>query len=251
MKFRLKAFGWHLLGSACFMALVLSVLYLGWNRWPGWYLAGATGIALMMLGFDVVLGPLLTFVIANPGKPRRQLARDIGIIVCVQIIAAGYGASTLWNGRVLYYVFSQRFLEIVQASDLDPEQVALGKKIDPQFAPHWYSLPRWIYAPLPKDDKTRGEIVTSAITGGNDVTQMPRYYQSWEMALPALRRDLRVVDKMTEFSVKEKNRLKERMQERNLDPQQPIAIPMMGKVRPLLAVIDPKTVRITALLRAD
>jgi hypothetical protein len=251
MKFRLKAFGFHLLGSACFMGLVLGAFYLGWYRWPGWYLAGASTIALMMLGFDVVLGPLLTFVIANPNKQRRELARDIGIIVCVQIIAAGYGATTLWNGRVLYYVFSQKFLEIVQASDLDAEQVALGEKLQPQFAPHWYSLPRWIYAPLPGDDKVREQIVTGSIAGSDDVIQMPRYYQPWEMALPELRRELRVVDNMGEFSLQEKKTLKERMKDRNLDPNQPIAIPMMGRVHPLLAVIDPASVRITALIRAD
>lgn len=251
MKFRLKAFGLHLLGSACFMALVLGVLYLGWYRWPGWYLAGASGIALMMLGLDVALGPALTFVIANPGKPRRELARDIGIIVCVQIIAAGYGATTLWNGRVLYYVYSQRFLEIVQASDLDAGQVALGRKLDPEFAPHWYSLPRWIYAPLPKDENLQKQIVTGSITGGDDVIQMPRYYEPWEKGLLKLRTELRLVDKMTEFSRKEKETLKQRMKDRDFDPSQPIAIPMMGRVKPLLAVIDPKTVRIQALVRAD
>jgi hypothetical protein len=251
MKFRLKAFGFHLLGSAGFMALVLGGFYLGWYRWPGWYLAGAATIALMMLGFDVVLGPLLTFVIANPNKPRRELARDIGIIVCVQIIAAGYGATTLWNGRVLYYVFSQKYLEIVQASDLDAEQVALGRKLDPEFAPHWYSLPRWIYAPLPKDDNLRGKIVTSAVMGGNDVIQMPCYYKRWEAGLPDLRRELRVLDKMGEFSLQEKKTLKERMKDRNLDPDQPIAIPVMGRARPLLAVVDPASARITALIRPN
>jgi hypothetical protein len=251
VKFRVKAFVYHLLGSAFFMGLLMGGLYLGWYRWPGWYLAGASTIALMMLGFDVILGPLLTFVVANPAKLRRELARDVGIIVCVQLIAAGYGATTLWNGRVLYYVFSHKFLEIVQASDLDAEQVALGKKLDPKFAPHWYSLPRWIYVPLPEDGKLQEQIVLGAIAGGNDVTQMPRYYQSWEAGLPQLRRELRVVDKMGEFSLKEKKTLKERMKDRNLDPDKPIAIPMMGRIRPLLAVIDPASVRITALIRAD
>jgi hypothetical protein len=251
MKFRFKAFGYHLLGSACLMALVLGGLYLGWYRWPGWYLAGASTIAVMMFAFDVVLGPALTFVIANPSKPRRELARDIGIIICVQIIAAGYGATTLWNGRVLYYVYSQKFLEIVQASDLEAEQVALGRRLAPEFAPHWYSRPRWIYAPLPQDESLRDKIVTGTMTGGNDVTQMPRYYRPWEVGLPQLRGELRVLDKMTEFSGKEKTTLKERMKERNLDPNQPITIPMMGKARPLLAVIDPASVRITALLRPN
>ena len=233
------------------MALVLGGLYLGWYRWPGWYLTGASTIALMMLGFDVVLGPLLTLIIANPGKPRRELVRDITIIVCVQIIAAGYGATTLWKGRVLYYVYSQKYLEMVQASDLDAEQVALGRKLDPEFAPHLYSLPRWIYAPLPQDEKLRDEIVSASIAGDNDVIQMPRYYKPWEMGSPQLRRDLRTLDKMGEFSRKQKETLKERMKSRNLDPDQPISIPMMGRVGFLLAVIDPASARIAAIIRAD
>jgi hypothetical protein len=251
MKFRLKAFGLHLLGSACVMALVLGGLYLGWYRWPGWYMTGATTIALMMLGFDVILGPMLTLLIANPVKPRRELVRDIGIIVGVQIIAAGYGATTLWNGRVLYYVYSQKYLETVQASDLDAEQVALGKKFDPELAPHWYSLPRWIYAPLPQDENLRDQIVSGAVSGGNDVTQMPRYYRPWEVGLPQLRRELTVVDELSQFSLKQRKWLKERMKDRNLDPNQPIAIPMMGRVGFLLAVVDPASARISAIIKAD
>src|SRR5262249_4808550 len=103
MRFRFKAFGLHLLGSACLMGLLLGGLYLGWYRWPGWYLAGALTIALIMTGIDVVLGPLFTLLVANPKKPRRELTRDIAIIVAVQVIAAGYGIVTLWNGRPLYY----------------------------------------------------------------------------------------------------------------------------------------------------
>ena len=58
----------------------------------------------------------MTLVIASPGKPRRELARDIGIIVAVQLLAAGYGSATLWRGRPLYYTYSERFLQMVQAS---------------------------------------------------------------------------------------------------------------------------------------
>jgi hypothetical protein len=251
MKFRLKAFVLHLVGSACVLSLVLGGMYLGWYRWPGWYLAGALTIALMMVGFDVVLGPLLTLVIANPNKPRRELARDIAIIVCVQIVAAGYGVTTLWHGRVLYYTYSERFLEIVQASDLDPKQIVLGQQINPEFAPHWYSLPRWIYAPLPHDPKLRDQIVGAAVTGGDDVIQMPCYYKGWETGLPELRKNLRVVSKMKEFGTRDKQTLEKRMRQMGFATDQPTALPMMGRGKPLLAVIDPSTLRIKALLRVD
>jgi hypothetical protein len=251
MKFRFKAFGLHLLGSACVLALVLGALYLGWYRWPGWYLTGGFKIAAMMTGFDVILGPLLTLVIANPAKPRRELARDIGIIIGVQILAAGYGASTLWQGRVLYYTFSQQYLEIVQASDLQDDQIALGQKLNPGLAPHWYSRPRWIYAPLPPDPKLREQIVGSAISGNDDVIDMPRYFQSWESGLPELRKTLQVLDKVSQFSRKQKQTLNMRMSQLGLPGDQPNAMAMMGKDNWLLAVFDPKAMTLQALIEPE
>jgi hypothetical protein len=198
----------------------------------------------------VVLGPLLTLVIANPGKPRRELARDISIIVFVQLVAAGYGTATLWQGRPLYYTYSERFLEMVQAGDLKPEQIALGQKLNPQLAPHWYSLPRWIYAPLPKD-KEAAKIMTDAVNGGDDVIQMPRYYRPWQDALPELRKNLRIVGKMTELGTRDKQVAEERMKQMGIAADQPVALPMMGRGKPLVAVIDPATSKIKALIRID
>lgn len=251
MRFRLKAFGLHLLGSASLMAIVLGALYFGWYRWPGWYLAGALTIALMMTGIDVVLGPLLTLVIANPGKPRRELARDISIIVVVQLIAAGYGITTLWHGRPLYYTYSERFLQMVQASDLDPRQIETGQKLNPTLAPYWYSLPRWIYVPLPKDEATRNAIVGAAVHGGSDVIQMPQYYKPWAEASSDMSKQLRIVGQMTELGKADKDRVQARMKDLGFDADQPIALPMLGRGKPLVAVIDPVTAQIKILIRVD
>lgn len=251
MKFRLKAFGLHLLGSACVLALVLGALYLGWYRWPGWYLTGGFKIAAMMTGFDVILGPLLTLVIANPAKPRRELARDIGIIIGVQLLAAGYGASTLWQGRVLYYTFSQKYLEMVQASDLSEEQIALGRQLNPALAPYWYSRPRWIYAPLPHDPKVQEEIIGSSISGNDDVIQMPRYFQSWQSGFAELRKTLAAPEQLSQFSRQQKQTLKMRMAQLGLAADQPNAVAMMGKEHWLLAVFDPKAMTLQALIRPE
>ncbi len=251
MRFRLKAFGLHLLSSVCVLSVVWGALYLGWYYWPGWYLCGALGITAIMAAVDVVLGPSLTLIIANPKKPRRELLRDISIIGAVQLAALIYGAITLWHGRPLYYAYSERFLQIVQAGDLDPEQVALGRKLNPSLAPHWWSRPRWIYAPLPSDKKSAQQIVAAAVTGGNDVIQMPRYYQPWEAALPELRKSLRLLGNMTELSGKDKAAAAERMRKRGFAPEQPIVLPMLGRGKPLIAVFDPGNARMKALIRVD
>ncbi len=124
MRFRLTAFGLHLLGSACALTLVLGGLYLGWYHWPGWYLTAVARVLIIVGLVDLGLGPTLTLIIANPQKPRRVLARDIAIIVAVQLAALVYGATTLWHGRPLYYTFSANRLETVQASDIEPEEIA-------------------------------------------------------------------------------------------------------------------------------
>src|SRR3569833_1224798 len=187
MKSRLKAFGLHLTGSATVLVLVLGTLYLGWYRWPGWYLTGVLHVLPIMVGVDVVLGPLLTLVIASPKKSSRELARDIAGIVAVQLVALGYGSTVLWNGRPLYYTISEKELSVTQGIDLQPEEIALARRSNPDFAPHWHCRPRWVWAPLPKDVVARQTIVASAITGGFDVSAMPRYFKPCQEGLPLLR----------------------------------------------------------------
>jgi hypothetical protein len=248
MKFRFKALGLHLGGSACALSLILGALYLGWYSWPGWALTDVAHVVLVMVAVDVVVGPLLTFVIAHPGKPRRELARDVSIIVAVQLCALIYGTVSLWNGRPLYYAYSETVLQLVQAYDIDAQESAAGRRLNPDFAPHWYSLPRWIWAPLPRDPATSQKIVTSAIQGGDDVISMPQYFKPWEQGLPVLRTKLKKVDQVAYFFGSEKKQLKERMQAAGLPTDQANSMPLTGRGHPLLAVFDPASLKIEAII---
>jgi hypothetical protein len=249
MKFRLKAFGLHLLGSATALTLILGGLYLGWYHWPGWYLSEAVRVILMMVAVDVVLGPLLTLIVASSKKSFRVLGRDIGIIVTVQLVALLYGATTLWSGRPLYYAFSTDCLEVVQASDIDAEARKASDRQELALAPHWYSLPRWIWAPLPKDPDEAQKIVAAALQGGADVTALPQYYRPWDQGLKDLRSQLKKVDEIRYFSAKHKKMLKERMLASGLAADQPDAIALMGRGPSLLAVVDPTSLKIKAIIR--
>lgn len=254
MKFRLKAFSLHLLSSAGVLTLVLGGLYLGWYRWPGWYLCNALKVAPILLLVDLTLGPLLTLLIANPLKNRRELVRDIGVIVAVQLAALVYGTVTLWQGRPLYYAFSEDRLQIVQASDIEPAEQARAQKENPALAPHWYSLPRWVWAPLPDEANERQSIVMSAILGGADVIDMPRYFRPWDAGLPRLRLQLQTVDQQHDVRLRQAKAralLRQKMVARGLPPDELVAIIMTGQGSPLVAVFDRDTLRLRALLRSD
>src|SRR5258708_3759749 len=249
MHFRLKAFSLHLLSSATVLTLILSCLYFGWYRWPGWYLTDVTRVVLVMVCVDVVLGPTLTLIIANQKKSRRELTRDIGIIVVVQLCALGYGSVSLWSGRPLYYAFSESVLQLVQAYDLDANEAKLGRERNPALAPHWYSPPRWIWAPLPQDPDEREKIVGAAISGGDDVISMPRYFKSWEEGMPSLRSQLKKVDDVAYFAKSEKKKIKDKMKAAGMADDQLNTMPLTGRGYPLLAVFDPASLKITAIFR--
>jgi hypothetical protein len=248
MQFRLRAFSLHLLSSAVVLTLILACLYFGWYRWPGWYLTDVTTVVLVMVCVDVVLGPTLTLIIANKNKPRRELARDIGIIVAVQLCALIYGSAQLWNGRPLYYVFSDNALSVVQAYDIDTEEADLARRQHAEFAPHWYNLPRWAWVPLPQDPRERQEIESGSASGAA-VISMPRYFKPWEKGLPAVADQLNKLDDCKFFSGVEKKKLKQRMQADGLATDEPTMLPFTGRTRPLLAVFNRSSLKIIAMFK--
>jgi hypothetical protein len=250
MKFRLKAFGVHLLGSAVVLTLVLGTLYLGWYHWPGWYLADARQVGTVLAAADLAIGPLLTFVVARQSKPRRALARDIGVIVVLQLCALAYGTVSLWHGRPVYYAYSEGLLQLVQAYDINDHEIALARQQNAPLVPHWYSLPRWIWAPLPKDSEESEKIELAATLGGDDVTAMPRYYKPWEEGLPELRANLKKVEDLKYFTPPEKEELKAQMQAAGFATDQVNTLAFSGRApRPLLAVFDPTSLKIQTLFQ--
>jgi hypothetical protein len=251
IKFRFKAFGWHLLASAIVLAVVVGGLYLGWYRWPGWYLADAGQVTRVMIGVDLVVGPLLTMIIASPLKTMRALARDVSVIAAIQLVALGYGSISLWNGRPLYYAFSEDVLQLVQAYDISSAQAALGREKNPDLAPHWYSMPLWIWAPLPPLGPERDKIIQAAVSGGDDVIALPARYKSWVEGQTSLRSQLKKLDDVKYFSGNEKKTLRQRMRVQGLSADQLNSIALTGRGRPLLVVMNTSTLEVAAILRTD
>src|ERR1700690_3027573 len=244
MPFRLKAFALHLTGSATALTLVLGTLYLGWYRWPGWYICDAKNLGIVLMGVDSVLVPFLSLVTASPRKPRRELARDVSIIVAVQLVALSYGSVQLWTGRPLYYALTENVLQVVQAYDLNADEVALAEKLDSPLRPHWYSLPRWIWAPMPPDSSPADASGKPESKEKIDPIEMPRLFQPWQAGLSELRAQLKPVPGVAYFLPQDKIRLKERMQAEGLATALANSITLTGRgYPPLLAVFDPNTLQ--------
>ena len=244
MTTRLRRFGLHLAASVAVLTLVLGGFYVGWYHWPGWYLAVVTPVIAVLAGVDVALGPILTLLISSPQKAPRELARDVAVIVVLQLLALGYGSLQLWNGRPLYYVFSGGILQMVQAYDLDAGDAAQARTAGLALAPHWYSLPRWVYAPEPPQAAPRPPGAPKP-----DYSVLPTHYQPLAAGSAELRTRLQPVAAQSFFIFNERARLRTRLQEAGIAPDQANSLSMSGRGRPVLVVFDPATLRLLAIVK--
>lgn len=250
MRFRLKACFLHMIGSAIALGCVLSVLYVGWYAWPGWYLVGALPVAAIMVMVDVGLGPLTTLIIANPTKQRSEFRRDLTIVILIQLLALGYGTLTLWHGRPLFHVFSVDRFEEVAASDVDDAEMEIARKENSAFVPGPVSLPRWVWAPLPENEEESKKIVESALFKGKDIIAMPRYFKLFEQAQGAIRAQLKPIDELRGLTKAEKVSLASQFADLGL-PEKLGAILFVGPSKSAVAVLDRETLAIKAILKRE
>lgn len=121
LKFRFKAFGIHL-GISILIALVsLYIVFMVWHPAPLAKVVGVTHIFIMMLGIDVILGPLLTFIVARQGK--KSLKFDLAVIIVLQFVAFTYGIYNIAISRPVYIAFDTSRFEVVQANNIPVESL--------------------------------------------------------------------------------------------------------------------------------
>ncbi len=83
----------HLMLSACIALFFAALVYQIWYPSPFREMFGVGRIFLLILFVDVVCGPFLTLLLANPRKSRREITVDLGIIGVIQLLALSYGLS--------------------------------------------------------------------------------------------------------------------------------------------------------------
>lgn len=134
MAHRIRAFLVHLCLSALIIGGLLAVVMLLWYPAPLLQYEGALTPVSMVVLVDVIIGPLLTFIVFRPGK--RGLVFDLLAIFVLQMAAFGYGAHVLWSQRPLALAFAGDGIYVVGAGELGgrtwPEQLERQR---PAFGP--------------------------------------------------------------------------------------------------------------------
>jgi hypothetical protein len=173
---RLGAFAIHLAASLVIGAAVWATLALLWFPGPLFRAEGARDLATLIIGVDVVLGPLLTLIVYKTGKPG--LRRDIAVIVLLQLAALIYGLDIMRKERPVFMVAAVDRLIVTYASEYSPEDLAVAPR--PEFRRLSWTGPVLVAAVLPQDPKEREQLMFESLAGGKDVHHLPRYFVPYE-----------------------------------------------------------------------
>lgn len=119
LKFAMRASLAHLFCSLLAAIAVAALVFAIWYPPPLFNLVGGRALFWMVVGVDIVCGPVLTLVLWDVSKSRRELFLDLTLIVAIQISALIYGVHTLALARPVHLVFETDRLRVVTAAEID------------------------------------------------------------------------------------------------------------------------------------
>jgi hypothetical protein len=176
----LRAAALHLLISILVASVVAMLVFAAWFPSPFRELAGGAELFCLIVGVDIVCGPLLTLVVFNPAKPRAELLRDLTLVAGIQLLALGYGVHTLSYARPLALVHEVDRFRVVSFADLD--------EADLSTAPGWVrpwglSAPR-IMGIRPAVSGEEKLASVEASLQGVEPSQRPSWWQDYALSVP-------------------------------------------------------------------
>jgi len=114
---RWKASLLHLAVSAAIGLAVVTLMLAVWYPRPYFKAMGGDFLILLLIGVDVVVGPLITLIIFNPKK--KGLRFDLSVIAALQVAALAYGCNVMFVARPVYSVFVVDRFDTVAANQVD------------------------------------------------------------------------------------------------------------------------------------
>ena len=104
-----------------------------WYPRPYFHAAGGQTLLLLLIGVDVVVGPLLTLIVFDPRKKRLKF--DLAVIAVLQVAALAYGGyDHVRRAARVYVAFVGDRFELVAANAIDAARSGQGAAGVPRAA---------------------------------------------------------------------------------------------------------------------
>jgi hypothetical protein len=224
-KHRIRAAAVHLILSALIATGVGVVTLALWYPGRLGAIAGGRQLFWLVVGVDVVIGPLITLVVFNTTKPRRELARDLTIVGVLQLIALGYGLNTAFEARPVAVVFEVDSFRVVPANAVRVEELSTAP-------PEYQQLPLygpWLLGVRASSSGAEKLASLDLALKGFDIGQRPSYWQPYARSRAAAVARARPIDILMQRLAGRKGELEAILAELHVAPADARFLPLNAR----------------------
>ena len=231
-----KAYASRHLALSFVVALLSAALVFGLFYPPPFRaMLGVGAIFLLVLAVDVVCGPLLTFVLADPKKSRRERWIDFSLVGLIQMLALAYGLHSVWTARPVAIVFAVDQLVVVTANEIDAADL-------PNAPPRMRRLPAFGVVKAGTRRATNSDERMDSLErelAGQPPATRPSWWIPWHRQLDEVRLSAKPLTELIARRPRDAQVLRDAANKAGADPSVLVYLPLTNaKVKDWVALLD-------------
>lgn len=241
---RLRAAGIHLALSGL---IVLTLLILMFGVWyPNQYfkLMGGDGLIYLIVGIDLCLGPLLTFVVFKSDK--KSLKFDLSVIVLLQLAALAYGSYTMFTARPVFTAYADGEFSIATAKEVIDTELKLGAK--PEWTKRPLTGPIIVAVVKPTDKEEREEIEFLSL--GMGYARFPRLFVEYESQKSEILKNAKPLNTLRTLDKKNNSAIDQLLKDKNRKESDFVFAPISSFFEDRAAILDANTAEFITIIEA-
>lgn len=247
MSLRHKACWVHIFISLCVAGVAAAIVFLVWYPYPYRELSGGRELFLLLVSVDVMLGPLLTFVVFNPKKTFRELQIDLAVVVILQAAGLGYGLWAMAQARPVHLVFEIDRFRVVHAIEVPNElleKLPREKVTLPWMGPTILSIRNF------RNTQESSEMTLAALQGLS-LAFRPELWQSYEESIDDVKRSGKPLSWIKEKFPEHRELLTQVIKASGYPPERLAALPLVARAVFWTILINADTGEIVVMLPID
>lgn len=245
---RLRAAGVHLGISAVIAAVAALLVFALWYPFPYGDISGGRELFRLVVGVDVVLGPLITFAIFDRAKPRTELRRDLALVGLLQLAGLCYGLWTVQLARPVHLVFEIDRFRVVHRVDIPPElegRTPAGIELAPLAHPTLLAIRPF------HDEKEKFDLTMQALQGVQ-LGARPDLWESYDLARKQVLQAARPATDLLHRFPRQADAIEAVLRQGNHDAAHASYLPMVGRqAKAWTVLVDASTADIIGYVPLD
>ena len=177
--------------------LVVSLVFFIWYPSPLANAVGVTHIFLMLIAIDVVVGPILGFIVYKEGK--KSLKFDIAVIIALQVSALCYGVYSIEQGRPAWLAYYVDRFQLIRNNEIIDKNI--GKALSQYQNPSWFK-PQYVGVEFAQDKQIRNDDIFAEVLGGISVAQKPERYVPLDRVKNQIQKRAQSLETLNKFNDK-------------------------------------------------